>query len=127
MGVEIDALRAETARAKGHAVLCANFLEVWQPVYLEHDGFDLVVMNPPFYGKHYAKHVRHALRFLKPDGKLIARRVTKRSRKRQDFTQIGACHNDHQATAEAQPRFRYRAKTNGPGASNPLNFGKSLA
>jgi len=27
---------------------------------------------PPFYGKHYAKHVEHALKFLKPDGVLYA-------------------------------------------------------
>lgn len=26
----------------------------------------------PFYGKHYAKHVEHALKFLKPDGVLYA-------------------------------------------------------
>ena len=29
-------------------------------------------MNPPFYGKHYAAHVEHALGFLKPSGILIA-------------------------------------------------------
>jgi hypothetical protein len=29
-------------------------------------------MNPPFYGRHYAKHVRHAMKFLKPGGKLVA-------------------------------------------------------
>lgn len=65
-GVEIDAARAMEARAKGHRVFCANFLE------LPPEPFDMVVMNPPFYGKHYAKHVRHALRFLKPGGTLTA-------------------------------------------------------
>ena len=29
-------------------------------------------MNPPFYGQHYAKHVNHALKFLKPSGTLTA-------------------------------------------------------
>jgi hypothetical protein len=29
-------------------------------------------MNPPFYGRHYAKHVLHALKFLKPGGTLTA-------------------------------------------------------
>lgn len=72
LGVEIDARRAVAAEVKGHAVLCTNFLDLAPPLSLEHDGFDLVVMNPPFYGKHYAKHVRHAMRFLKPDGKLVA-------------------------------------------------------
>lgn len=29
-------------------------------------------MNPPFYGRHYVKHVQHALRFLKPGGTLVS-------------------------------------------------------
>ena len=66
-GVEYDIGRAEQTRAKGHAVMRANFLElVPQPIY------DSVVMNPPFYGKHYAKHVRHAMQFLKEGGSLTA-------------------------------------------------------
>lgn len=65
-GIEYDATRAQQARAKGYSVLTANFLQVEpQPVY------DRVVMNPPFYGKHYVKHVEHAMKFLKPDGVLI--------------------------------------------------------
>lgn len=66
-GIEVDAGRASQCRAKGHAVLCANFLE--QP---PEPVFDAVVMNPPFYGRHYAKHVRHALRFVKPGGFVLA-------------------------------------------------------
>ena len=66
-GIEFDAGRAEQCRAKGHAVLRANFLET-----APDPRFDLVVMNPPFYGRHYALHVRHALRFLAPNGKLVA-------------------------------------------------------
>ncbi len=66
-GVEYDEGRATIARSKGHAVMQANFLEV-QPVA----KFDQVVMNPPFYGKHYAKHVEHALKFLKEGGTLTA-------------------------------------------------------
>lgn len=66
-GIEVDPARADKARMWGMPVQCANFLEtIPNPVY------DLVVMNPPFYGRHYAKHVRHALRFLKPGGKLVA-------------------------------------------------------
>ena len=65
-GIEYDAGRAQQARGKGHKVLTANFLEVEpQPVY------DRVVMNPPFSGTHYVKHVKHAMKFLKPDGVLI--------------------------------------------------------
>lgn len=74
-GVEVDGARAAQARAKGHGILIANFLTV-----APQDGlagsywrdFDMVVMNPPFYGRHYAKHVRHALRFVKPGGTLVA-------------------------------------------------------
>ena len=67
LGIEVDAGRAAEARAKGHPVLCANFLE--HPAAPE---FDAVVMNPPFYGRHYLKHVAHALRFLKPGGRLVS-------------------------------------------------------
>ena len=66
-GIEVDPTRAAISRAKGHSVLLANFLET-EPT----GDFDLVVMNPPFYGKHYAKHVLHALKFLKPGGRLYA-------------------------------------------------------
>lgn len=66
-GVEVDPIRAEEARAKGHRVLTTNFLEtVPSPVY------DRVIMNPPFYGKHYVKHIEHALKFLKSGGTLTA-------------------------------------------------------
>lgn len=66
-GIEFDAKRASEARAKGHAVLTANFLDC-EPT----GDFDKVVMNPPFYGRHYVKHVNHALKFLKPGGVLVA-------------------------------------------------------
>jgi hypothetical protein len=48
-------------------VLTANFLET-----VPTGDYDRVVMNPPFYGKHYAKHVTHAFKFLKPGGTLTA-------------------------------------------------------
>lgn len=66
-GIEVHAGRAAEARAKGHDVLTANFLEC-----APRAEFDRVVMNPPFYGRHYVKHVRHALKFLKPGGKLVS-------------------------------------------------------
>lgn len=66
-GIEYHAGRAAEARVKGHSVLTANFLEC--PPRPE---FDYVVMNPPFYGRHYVKHVNHALKFLKPNGILVA-------------------------------------------------------
>jgi hypothetical protein len=66
-GIEVHAGRSAEARAKGHSVLTGNFLE--QPARPE---FDYVVMNPPFYGRHYVKHVLHALQFLKPGGTLVS-------------------------------------------------------
>ena len=66
-GIEVHSGRAAEARAKGHNVLTANFLE-----HPQRADFDFVVMNPPFYGRHYVKHVRHALGFLKPGGRLVS-------------------------------------------------------
>ena len=66
-GIEVDPRRAAEARAKGFAVLSANFLET-VPVA----AYDHVVMNPPFYGQHYTKHVEHALKYLRPRGILTA-------------------------------------------------------
>lgn len=66
-GIEVDAGRMAQCRAKGHDVLLANFLETVPTA-----DFDMVVMNPPFYGKHYAKHVRHAFKYLRPGGTLVA-------------------------------------------------------
>ena len=67
VGCEVDPVRAAMCEAKGHRVMRMNFLETVPTA-----DFDRVVMNPPFFGRHYAKHVRHALRFLKPGGTLTA-------------------------------------------------------
>lgn len=67
LGIEYHPGRAAEARAKGHNVVTGNFLE--QPAIPD---FDRVVLNPPFYGRHYVKHVRHALGFLKPGGTLVS-------------------------------------------------------
>jgi SAM-dependent methyltransferase len=67
LGIEYHPGRASEARQKGHSVVTANFLE-----QAPAPEFDRVVMNPPFYGRHYAKHVRHALKFLTPGGTLVS-------------------------------------------------------
>lgn len=64
---EVDPNRANAARGTGTSVICKNFLEVPPS-----PTFDLVLMNPPFYGKHYQAHVEHARKFLKPNGVLYA-------------------------------------------------------
>lgn len=66
-GIEFHPGRAAAARANGHSVLTGNFLD--QPAS---EDFDFVVMNPPFSGFHYLKHIRHAMRFLKPGGTLVS-------------------------------------------------------
>lgn len=63
--IEVDPARAALASAKGFRPLCGNFLEQAPSA-----TFDRVVMNPPFYGLHYLKHLKHALRFLNEDGQL---------------------------------------------------------
>jgi hypothetical protein len=70
LGIEYDAGRAMLAKAKGHKVATGNFLEVAPPV--ESEKFDVVLMNPPFYGKHYFKHLEHAKKFIKTGGTLLA-------------------------------------------------------
>ncbi len=67
LGIEVDAARAEEAKGKGHSVLISNFLEAEPEA-----RFSKVIMNPPFYGKHYAKHIKHAMKFLKEGGVLYS-------------------------------------------------------
>jgi len=61
LGVETHTGRVAEARAKGHSVYHSNFLEL-----APKPEIDLIVMNPPFYGKHWIKHLVHARKFLKP-------------------------------------------------------------
>lgn len=66
-GFECHHERASISRKKGHSVVTANFLE-----QVPEEKFDKVVMNPPFYGRHYVKHINHALKFLKSGGILVS-------------------------------------------------------
>lgn len=66
-GIEYDQGRANLSRNKGHSVTVGNFLEV-EPS----EDYDVVVMNPPFYGKHYIKHIEAAIKWLKPEGVLVS-------------------------------------------------------
>lgn len=67
IGYEVDHARANQCRAKGHNVITGNFLES-----IPTGDFDFVIMNPPFYGTHYVKHINHALKFLKEGGRLYS-------------------------------------------------------
>lgn len=66
-GIEYHAGRAAVCRENGFAVQVGNFLDL-PPV----DEYDAVVMNPPFSGTHWAKHVQHAIKWLKPHGRIVA-------------------------------------------------------
>lgn len=66
-GIEYDAGRVSECRLKGHSVQTANFLDVPPD-----PTFDYVIMNPPFAGKHWRKHIDHAMRFLANGGVLVS-------------------------------------------------------
>lgn len=66
-GVEYSQERCELARQKGFVVHQDNFL-TWKTK----GRFNAVIMNPPFYGKHYAEHIDKAYSLLSDDGVLVS-------------------------------------------------------
>lgn len=66
-GYEIDPLNHLICEEKGFDVELKDFLEV-EPVA----KYDLVLMNPPFKGLTYIKHLQHAQKFLNPQGVIIS-------------------------------------------------------
>lgn len=67
--VELLPDNASVLRASGYEVIERDFLEL-EPASLH--PFDVVAMNPPFGARADIHHVRHALSFLKPGGRLAA-------------------------------------------------------
>jgi hypothetical protein len=51
------------------AIACADFLTIAPP---RCPAFDAVVMNPPFSKGQEARHILHAMKFLRPGGRLAA-------------------------------------------------------
>jgi hypothetical protein len=71
VAVEVDRGRAQMLAGDPvcERVLCSDFLGMTP----DHIGmFDRVLMNPPFDGGRDMDHVRHASKFLKPGGRLVA-------------------------------------------------------
>jgi predicted RNA methylase len=66
---ELDAKRADVLRAKFRAVNNGDFLSAGN---YERIQFDRVVMNPPFARQADIAHVLHAVKFLKPGGRLVS-------------------------------------------------------
>jgi len=67
--VELQDFHCKTLESKGFKTICSDFLKC-KPEDL--GMFDCVVMNPPFNKGLDIKHVKHALKFLKPDGVLVS-------------------------------------------------------
>jgi predicted RNA methylase len=67
--VEINPQTARSLERQGFETIPQDFLTVAPTPKLQ---FDRVVMNPPFAGNQDIAHVTHALKFLKPGGKLVA-------------------------------------------------------
>ena len=67
--IELDVDRAAELRRQrlGGSIQEGDFLEIEPRPY-----FDRIVMNPPFSRQQDIRHVLHALRFLKPGGRLVA-------------------------------------------------------
>jgi predicted RNA methylase len=69
MAVELrDKYASQINREPNVTVLIADFMRV-DPMS---PGFDRVVMNPPFSKQQDIRHVLHALKFLKPGGRLVS-------------------------------------------------------
>lgn len=65
--VEISKLHCDILQANGHDVIEADFLK-----YVSFEGFDRIVMNPPFSEGRWQAHLDHAASMVKPGGRLVA-------------------------------------------------------
>jgi len=73
MCVEIDSARARQLVQRGcRSVIVGDFLAMSGLKSSAGEGFDRVVMNPPFARQADIDHVRHAASFLKPGGRLVS-------------------------------------------------------
>jgi len=71
-GVEVDAIEinsrlCDVLENKGHGIIRGDFLEHSHP-----EGYDRVIMNPPFEKGQDIEHVRRAYELLKPGGRVAA-------------------------------------------------------
>jgi phospholipid N-methyltransferase len=71
--IEIDPRLCSILKTSGFEVSCCDFLAASMPVCPDsEDGHDCVLMNPPFSKGQDVAHILHALKFLKPGGRLVA-------------------------------------------------------
>ena len=65
--IEISPTLREILEAKGYTPVGQDFMD-----YRPEQGYDRIVMNPPFSNRLDAEHVRHAYDMLNPGGRLVA-------------------------------------------------------
>lgn len=70
--IEVSRLRCQVLEAKGHRVVCANFLAWAIENRLAGQSFDRIVMNPPFDQGQWRAHLEAAADLLAPGGRLVA-------------------------------------------------------
>ena len=71
--IEIDPKLCSILKASGFEVSCRDFLAASMPVCPDSEGgHDRVLINPPFSKGQDVAHILHALKFLKPGGRLVA-------------------------------------------------------
>ena len=92
--MEIDQENWSVLKSKRFPAVCGDFLKV-DPDKSFFPDYDRVVMNPPFSRNQDIKHVNHALKFLKPGGRLVA--IMSPNVSRDGFRQLV---DEHQATYE---------------------------
>lgn len=74
-GLRIDAYEIDAARAAILRGLPRNEVFVHEGNFLAvpaSPSYNIVLMNPPFFGTHWVEHVTHAFEFLAPGGTLVA-------------------------------------------------------
>lgn len=89
--IEINHDLCKALKASGEDADCRDFLEVTKPYCPDApDGWDRIIMNPPFERGSDIKHINHALKFLKPGGRLVA--ICANGPKQRDELQLIASH-----------------------------------
>lgn len=69
---EIATDRRELLEAKGYNIVSRDFLDMRIEDTPNGEGYDRIIMNPPFSDRRDAMHVQHAYSLLKPGGRLVS-------------------------------------------------------
>ncbi|HLP99230.1 MAG TPA: LPD38 domain-containing protein [Sideroxyarcus sp.] len=70
--VELSGDRRELLDAKGYNVVGHDFMDLSKEDTPNGEGYDRILMNPPFGDRRDAIHVQHAYDLLKPGGRLVS-------------------------------------------------------